>query len=90
MTHLVQLLYKLKNDLQVRGQISRFDSPTKPFVSKLVGLASYRGSETGGHSHGTRTHQQVHTMGVILGLEVKDSGKSSRDKRDSQGGRGGS
>lgn len=42
--------------------------------ARCVGLASYRGSKTGGHSHGTRTHQQVLVMGVILGLDVKDSG----------------
>lgn len=35
-----------------------------------AGLASHRGSETGGHSHSTGTHQQVLVMGAILGLRV--------------------
>lgn len=36
-----------------------------------AGLASDRGSETGGHTHSTRTHQQVLVMGAILGLKVR-------------------
>lgn len=36
-----------------------------------AGLASDRGSETGGHTHSTRTHQQVQVMGAILGLKVR-------------------
>lgn len=35
-----------------------------------AGLASHWGSETGGHSHGTRTHQQVLVIGAILRLRV--------------------
>ncbi|TNN51920.1 hypothetical protein EYF80_037891 [Liparis tanakae] len=35
-------------------------------------LASHGGRETRGHSHGTRTHQQVLVMGAILGLKVTD------------------
>lgn len=38
---------------------------------KQAGLASHGGSETGGHSHGTRTHQQVLVMDAILGLRVR-------------------
>lgn len=46
-----------------------------------AGLASHRGSETGGHSHGTRTHQQVLVMGAILG--------SRGEGGDRKGGMGG-
>lgn len=35
-----------------------------------AGLASYGGSKTGGHSHCTRTHQQVLVMVAILGSKV--------------------
>lgn len=48
---------------------------------KRAGLASYGGSKTGGHSHGTRTHQQVLVMDAILGLRVTGDG----DKRRREG-----
>lgn len=33
----------------------------------MLGLASHWGSETGGHSNRTGTHQQILNMGTILG-----------------------
>lgn len=42
-------------------------------------LASHRGSKTGGHSHGTRTHQQVLVMDVTLGLKVRVGGDKRKE-----------
>lgn len=58
-----------------------------------AGLASDRGSETGGHTHSTRTHQQVQVMGAILGLKVRHEvmgrgggrGRTGRGRRGSRG-----
>lgn len=41
----------------------------------LVRLASYRSSKTGGHSHCTRTHQQVLVMDATLGLGVTQASR---------------
>lgn len=49
-----------------------------------VRLASYRSSKTGGHSHSTRTHQQVLVMDVILGLCVTQASRA-RQNKDSGG-----
>lgn len=56
-------------------------------LGKRAELASHGGSETGGHSHGTRTHQQVLVMGVILRLRVK--GGDGQGAREGERGRSG-
>lgn len=49
-------------------------------------LASNRGSEAGGHTHSTRTHQQVLVMGAILGLKVRHGVKGRGKAGDKQAG----
>lgn len=71
--------------MELRGQTGPPHLPDFTYGHEAR-LASNRGSEAGGHTHSTRTHQQVLVMGAILGLKVRHGVKGRGEARDKQAG----
>lgn len=69
--HWSEVRFRLHQFLMLFLEADQRPVPKQIRGEEKAGLASHGGSKTGGHSHGTRAHQQVLVMGAILGLRVR-------------------